>query len=94
MPSSVIAREQMERRIELKLPRLIELLLSRPLVSTTMIQKELKVSRQGANFVAEFTLSTCAKSREGAISGVGVVWLFRSDFIGLRGRKIECHVAT
>ncbi|TIS76412.1 MAG: hypothetical protein E5W94_17735, partial [Mesorhizobium sp.] len=44
----------MERRIELKLPRLIELLLSRPLVSTTMIQKELKVTRQGANFVAEF----------------------------------------
>ncbi|TIT58586.1 MAG: hypothetical protein E5W60_22090, partial [Mesorhizobium sp.] len=47
------------------MPRLIELVLSRPLVSTTMIQKQLKVTRQGANFVAEFTLSTCAKSREG-----------------------------
>jgi hypothetical protein len=58
----VMARELMERRLKhrrssSKLPRLIELVLARPLVSTAMIQKELKVTRQGAlNLVADFSL--------------------------------------
>jgi len=39
------------------LPRLLDLVLSRPLVSTSLIQAELKVSRQGAlNLVGEFGL--------------------------------------
>lgn len=58
----VLAREQMQRHLKgrrsnSKLPRLIELALARPLVFTTMIQKELKVTKQGAlNLVAEFKL--------------------------------------
>ncbi len=49
----LLARERMERvlrgrRANSKLPALIELVLSRPLVSTGTIQKALKVSRQGA----------------------------------------------
>jgi predicted transcriptional regulator len=57
-----MAHSQMERRLRSrrassKLPRLVELVFSRPLVSTTMIQKELKVTRQGAlNLIAELTL--------------------------------------
>lgn len=58
----VLAKEQMERRLKHrrsspKLPQLIELVLARPLVSTAMIQKELKITRQGAlNLVADFNL--------------------------------------
>ena len=49
----MLARERMERvvrarRASSKLPALVDLVLSRPLVSTGTIQKALKVSRQGA----------------------------------------------
>lgn len=48
-----LARIQLERRLRdrrssSRLPQLIELVLARPLVSTNMVQQELKVSRQGA----------------------------------------------
>jgi Protein of unknown function (DUF1612)/HTH DNA binding domain len=58
----ILAREQMQRRLNgkrsnSKLPQLIELVLARPLVSSTMIEKELKVTMQGAlNLVAELNL--------------------------------------
>ena len=58
----MLAREQMERRLRNRrsssnLPRLVELVLSRPLVSTTMIQAELKLTRQGVlNLVGELNL--------------------------------------
>jgi hypothetical protein len=58
----VLARNQMERRLRerrasSKLPDLVELVLSRPIVSTGIIQKTLKVSKQGAlNLVAELSL--------------------------------------
>jgi Protein of unknown function (DUF1612)/HTH DNA binding domain len=58
----IIAREQMQRRlkgrrINSKLPQLINLMLARPLVSSTMIEKELKVTMQGAlNLVGELNL--------------------------------------
>ncbi len=58
----MLAREQMERRLKNRrsssnLPRLIELVLARPLVSTTMIQSELKLTRQGVlNLVGELNL--------------------------------------
>ena len=49
----LLARERMERvlrgrSVSSKLPALVDLVLSRPLVSTSTIQKALKVSRQGA----------------------------------------------
>lgn len=58
----LLAKDRMERvlrgrRASSKLPRLIDLVLSRPLVSTRMIQETLEVSRQGAlNLVGEFSL--------------------------------------
>ncbi|RWM21141.1 MAG: DUF1612 domain-containing protein [Mesorhizobium sp.] len=58
----VLAKSQMERRLRerrasSKLPDLIELVLSRPLVSTGMIQDRLKVTKQGAlNLVGELGL--------------------------------------
>ena len=58
----ILAREQMQRRLKgrrsnSKLPQLIELVLARPMVSSTMIEKELKVTLQGAlNLVAELNL--------------------------------------
>lgn len=58
----VLARAQMERRLvnrrsNSKLPDLIDLVLSRPMVSTTMIQKALKVTQQGAiNLIEELAL--------------------------------------
>ncbi|WP_353646923.1 RHE_PE00001 family protein [Mesorhizobium sp. WSM2239] len=58
----VLAKTQMERRLRhrrasSKLPDLVELVLSRPLVSTGMIQDRLKVSKQGAlNLVGELSL--------------------------------------
>jgi Protein of unknown function (DUF1612)/HTH DNA binding domain len=57
-----IAREQMQRRLKgkrsnSKLPQLIELVMARPLVSSTMIEKELKVTLQGAlNLVSDLNL--------------------------------------
>ncbi|MDQ6436322.1 RHE_PE00001 family protein [Mesorhizobium sp. LHD-90] len=58
----VIAKDQMERRLRnrrstSKLPQLVELVLSRPLISSTMIEKELKLTTKGAlNLVAELNL--------------------------------------
>ena len=58
----VLAKSQMERRLRerrasSKLPDLVELVLSRPLVSTGLIQESLKVSKQGAlNLVGELGL--------------------------------------
>ena len=58
----VLAKSQMERRLRerrasSKLSDLVELVLSRPLVSTGMIQEALKVSKQGAlNLVGELGL--------------------------------------
>ncbi|MEI5678460.1 MULTISPECIES: RHE_PE00001 family protein [unclassified Mesorhizobium] len=58
----MLAREQLERRLKNRrsssnLPRLIEMVLARPLVSTTMIQSELKLTRQGVlNLVGELNL--------------------------------------
>lgn len=58
----VLARTQMQRKLKgkrsnSKLPALIELVLSRPLVTSTMIERELKVTMQGAlNLVAELGL--------------------------------------
>ena len=58
----MLAKGQMERRLgerraSSRLPDLIELVLSRPLVSSGMIQQALKVSKQGAlNLVGELGL--------------------------------------
>ncbi|KUM25555.1 hypothetical protein AU467_25570 [Mesorhizobium loti] len=58
----VLAKNQMERRLRerranSRLPALVELVLSRPLVATGMIQDRLKVSKQGAlNLVGELGL--------------------------------------
>lgn len=58
----VMAKGQMERRLRArrgssKLPDMIELVLSRPLVSTGLIQDRLKVTKQGAlNLVGELGL--------------------------------------
>ncbi|MES0036055.1 RHE_PE00001 family protein [Mesorhizobium sp. M0046] len=58
----MLAREQMGRRLRgrrahSKLPQLVDLVLARPLVSSTMIEKDLKVTTRGAlNLVAELGL--------------------------------------
>ncbi|RWD32089.1 MAG: hypothetical protein EOS22_03600 [Mesorhizobium sp.] len=58
----LIAKERMERvlrgrRASSKLPALVDLVLSRPLVSTGTIQKALKVLRQGAlDLIGEISL--------------------------------------
>ncbi|RVC57687.1 DUF1612 domain-containing protein, partial [Mesorhizobium sp. M00.F.Ca.ET.038.03.1.1] len=58
----MMARSQMERRLRQrrtssKLPDLVELVLSRPVVFTGMIQEALKISKQGAlNLVGELSL--------------------------------------
>ncbi|MER8621159.1 RHE_PE00001 family protein [Mesorhizobium sp. M1409] len=58
----VLAKSQMERRLKQrrassKLPGLVELVMSRPLVSAGMIQDRLKVTKQGAlNMVGELGL--------------------------------------
>lgn len=58
----MLARDRMERavrgrRTNSKLPRLIDLVLSRPVVSASMVQEELKVSRQGAlDLIGAFSL--------------------------------------
>lgn len=58
----MLARNQLERRLRerranSKLADLVELVLSRPIVSTGMIQDRLKVSKQGAlNLVGELSL--------------------------------------
>ncbi|MER8376912.1 RHE_PE00001 family protein [Mesorhizobium sp. M0488] len=58
----MLAREQMLRRLRgrrgnSKLPQLVDLVLARPLVSSAMIEKDLKVTTRGAlNLVAELGL--------------------------------------
>jgi hypothetical protein len=58
----LLAKERMERvlrgrRASSKLPALMDLVLSRPMVSASMIQDALKVSRQGAlNLIGAFSL--------------------------------------
>lgn len=58
----LLARERMERllhgrRASSKLPALMNLVLSRPLISTSMVQAALKVSRQGAlDLIGELSL--------------------------------------
>ncbi|MER9080809.1 RHE_PE00001 family protein [Mesorhizobium sp. M0895] len=58
----MLAREQMGRRLRgrrghSKLPQLVDLVLARPLVSSAMIEKDLKVTTRGAlNLVAELGL--------------------------------------
>ncbi|MDG4892704.1 RHE_PE00001 family protein [Mesorhizobium sp. WSM4976] len=58
----VLAKNQIERRLRKrrsssKLPELVDLVLSRPLVSTGMVEERLKVSKQGAlNLVGELGL--------------------------------------
>ncbi|WP_353045390.1 helix-turn-helix domain-containing protein [Mesorhizobium sp. M1365] len=57
MAKSQMERRLRERRPSSKLPDLVELVLSRPLVSTGMIQERLKVTKQGAlNLVGELGL--------------------------------------
>ncbi len=43
-----LERRLRDRRSSSRLPQLVELVLARPLVSTNMVQQQLKVSRQGA----------------------------------------------
>ena len=58
----MLARGQLQRRLKgrrssSKLPQLIDFLLARPLVSSTMIEQELKITQQGAlNLVADLNL--------------------------------------
>jgi Protein of unknown function (DUF1612)/HTH DNA binding domain len=58
----LLAKGQLERRLRQrrsssKLPELIELVLARPIISTGMIQRTLKVSKQGAhNLISELGL--------------------------------------
>ncbi|MER9632701.1 RHE_PE00001 family protein [Mesorhizobium sp. M0228] len=57
MAKSQMERRLRERRASSKLPDLVELVLSRPLVSTGMIQERLKVTKQGAlNLIGELGL--------------------------------------
>ncbi|WP_292625516.1 RHE_PE00001 family protein [Mesorhizobium sp.] len=57
MAKTQMERRLRERRVSSKLSGLIELVLSRPLVSTGMVQKGLKVTKQGAlNLVGELGL--------------------------------------
>ncbi|WP_352874957.1 RHE_PE00001 family protein [Mesorhizobium sp. M1006] len=57
MAKSQMERRLRERRASSKLPDLLELVLSRPLVSAGMIQERLKVTKQGAlNLVGELGL--------------------------------------
>jgi hypothetical protein len=55
--SNQMERRLRQRRTNSKLPDLVEFVLSRPLVSTAMIQDRLKISKQGAiNLVGELGL--------------------------------------
>lgn len=57
LAKSQIERRLRHRRASSRLPELVELVLSRPLVSTGMIEETLKVSKQGAlNLVGELSL--------------------------------------
>lgn len=58
----MMARGQIERRLRKrrkssKLPQLVELVMARPLVSTTLVQEELNLTKQGAiNLISELGL--------------------------------------
>jgi hypothetical protein len=73
----LLAKTQMERalrgrRASSKLPALIDLVLSRPLVTTGMIQSALKVSRQGAlDLIGAFSLREM--TGRGRYKGWGIV---------------------
>jgi hypothetical protein len=73
----LLAREQMERKLRgrranSRLPAMIDLVLSRPLVTTGMIQATLKVSRQGAlDLVGAFGLREM--TGRGRYKGWGIV---------------------
>ncbi|MER8608123.1 RHE_PE00001 family protein [Mesorhizobium sp. M1233] len=73
----LLAREQMDRKLRgrranSRLPAMIELVLSRPLVTTGMIQATLKVSRQGAlDLVGAFGLREM--TGRGRYKGWGIV---------------------
>ncbi|MEP9389904.1 RHE_PE00001 family protein [Mesorhizobium sp. KR9-304] len=73
----LLVREQMDRKLRgrranSRLPAMIELVLSRPLVTTGMIQATLKVSRQGAlDLVAAFGLREM--TGRGRYKGWGIV---------------------
>ncbi len=73
----LLARAQMERalrgrRASSKLPALIDLVMSRPVISTGMIQSALKVSRQGAlNLVGAFNLREM--TGRGRYKGWGII---------------------
>ena len=73
----LLARTQMERalrgrRANSRLPELIDLVLSRPLVTTGMIQSALKVSRQGAlDLIGAFSLREM--TGRGRYKGWGIV---------------------
>ncbi|RUV53980.1 MULTISPECIES: RHE_PE00001 family protein [unclassified Mesorhizobium] len=57
MAKNQVERRLRERRTSSKLPDLVELVLSRPIVSTSLIQERLKVTKQGAlNLVGELGL--------------------------------------
>lgn len=57
LAKSQMERRLRERRVSSKLPELVELVLSRPIVSTSMIQDRLKVTKQGAlNLIGELGL--------------------------------------
>ncbi|WP_235984364.1 helix-turn-helix domain-containing protein [Mesorhizobium neociceri] len=72
MAESQMERRLRERRVSSKLSDLIELELSRPLVSTGMVQKGLIVTKQGAlNLVGE--LWAARDDGQGKVSGVGIV---------------------
>lgn len=72
----MLAKNQMERvlrgcRASSKLPEMIDLVLSRPLVTTGMIQAALKVSRQGAlDLVGAFRLRGITSRGRFRASGV------------------------
>ena len=57
LAKSQMDRKLRDRRASSKLSDVVELVLSRPLVSTSMIQDKLKVTKQGAlNLVGELGL--------------------------------------
>lgn len=57
MAKNQVERRLRERRTSSKLPDLVELVLSRPIVSASLIQERLKVTKQGAlNLVGELGL--------------------------------------
>ncbi|CAH1648106.1 RHE_PE00001 family protein [Chelatococcus asaccharovorans] len=73
----LLAKERMERvlhgrRASSKLPAMMDLVLSRPLVSTSMVQSTLKVSRQGAlDLIGAFSLREMTGKESFRAWGIG-----------------------